>query len=345
MSMIDLRSDTITQPTPEMRAIMADAPVGDDVYGEDPSVNALEEKAAELLGKESALFTASGTMGNLIALLSHTRAGEEIILDANAHIYYYEAGGLSRLGGLTPRLIYSEKGMIRLDELVDAVRPEDVHFPRPSLFCLENTHNRAGGLVLPLEETVAVTGKARELGLKTHLDGARLFNAAAALELPVADLADPFDSVMCCLSKGLAAPVGSILAGSREFIAEARRVRKVVGGGMRQAGVIAAAGLWALEHMTKRLPEDHIRAQRLAAGLSEAVPFLHIAQEVQTNMFYFDLEHNQWNASRLVEAWADKGILASAVGGKTIRLVTHWQVDDAAVQTVIDETRRILASA
>lgn len=341
MKTIDLRSDTVTKPTPAMRQAMAEAAVGDDVYGEDPTVKRLEETAAQLLGKEAGLLVSSGTMGNLVALLAHTRPGDEVILDANAHIYFYEAGGLARIAGLIPRLIETADGCITPEQLDQAVRPWDIHFPPASLFCLENTHNRAGGVVLPQEAVDAVVSRAKELGLKAHLDGARLMNAAVYQGLPPARLAQPFDSVMLCLSKGLAAPVGSVLVGSREFIDRARRARKLLGGGMRQAGVLAAAGLIALTEMPARLKEDHARARRLGEGL-KSIPGLQVVGEVQTNIVILEVRASQWDSARLVKAWRDEGILANAVSPRRIRLVTHYQISDAHVEAVIDATGRIM---
>ena len=236
MRTVDLRSDTVTQPTPRMRELMSKAVVGDDVYQEDPTVNQLEAYGAELVGKEAALFVASGTMGNLVALMTHTHPGEEVILEAEAHIYYYEVGGLCRIAGLVPHLLPGEGGIFTPEQLKKALRPANIHYPKTTLLCLENTHNRAGGRVLPQGQVEEIAEIAKEAGLKLHLDGARIFNAAAASGIDVKTLAAPFDSVMFCLSKGLAAPAGSLLAGSAEFIARARKNRKILGGGMRQAG-------------------------------------------------------------------------------------------------------------
>ncbi|HHY38241.1 MAG TPA: low specificity L-threonine aldolase, partial [Clostridia bacterium] len=254
--MIDLRSDTVTRPTPEMRRAMAEAEVGDDVYGEDPSVRQLEEIAAETMGKEAALFVASGTMGNQVALMAHTRRQDEVLLEAESHIFFYEAGGMAVLSGLMPFPIRTEDGILRPTDLERALRPSDIHFPKPSLVCLENTHNRHGGRVAGVEEIKKTCDFAHAHGLKVHLDGARIFNAAVALGVNVKSLVKDVDSVMFCLSKGLCAPVGSMLAGTRDFIEEARRCRKLLGGGMRQAGVLAAAGIVALKTMVDRLAED-----------------------------------------------------------------------------------------
>lgn len=338
MRKIDLRSDTVTQPTPRMRELISQAPVGDDVYGEDPTINKLEAYGAELMGKEAALFVASGTMGNLVALLSHTHPGEEVILEAEAHIYYYEVGGLCRVAGLVPLPLPGEGGIFTGDQLKMALRPANIHYPKTTLVCLENTHNRAGGRVLPQDQVEEIAAIAKAAGLKLHLDGARIFNAAAASGVDVKTLAAPFDSVMFCLSKGLAAPVGSLLAGSAEFIARARKMRKLLGGGMRQAGILAAAGMESLEVMTKRLGEDHQRAKHLADGLG-SIPGLRIANPVETNIIMLDITDPRVTAEWLVQAWSEAGILAIARSQHGIRLVTHYQINDADVAYVIDVTR------
>ena len=264
-AIIDLRSDTVTLPTPAMRQAMADAEVGDDVFGEDPTVNRLEERAAELLGKEAALFTASGTMSNLLAVLTHTQRGDEVLLGSEAHIFWSEVGGAATLVGVQPRTLPNRPDGTLDPTLVEAaIRRPDVHHPQTGLLCLENTHNRCGGGVMTVEETATLSEVAHDRGIPVHLDGARLFNAAVALERPAKDLTAPVDSVCFCLSKGLGAPVGSLLGGSREFVDRARKYRKMVGGGMRQAGVIAAAGLVALTTMIDRMAEDHANARRLA---------------------------------------------------------------------------------
>lgn len=338
MRIIDLRSDTVTQPTEEMREAMARAEVGDDVYREDPTVRQLEAYAAELLGKEAALFVSSGTMGNLVSLLSHTRPGDEVILEENSHIYYYEVGGLAMVAGLTPRLITSRNGLFSLNQLQEALRPENIHFPATSLVCLENTHNRAGGKVLPQGEVLEVAKLARERGLKLHLDGARLFNAACASHKSARVLAEPFDSVMFCLSKGLAAPVGSMVVGSLEFIERARKFRKMLGGGLRQAGVLAAAGLYALQFMTDRLKDDHARATWLSQGLG-AIEGLQIISPPETNMVMVEVNTPSFDVVQLLQAWRDQGILASSVSVSRIRLVTHYQITDGDIETVIAITK------
>jgi threonine aldolase len=320
---------------------MRQAPVGDDVYQEDPTVNKLEAEAAALVGKEAALFVSSGTMGNLLALMSHTQPGEEVILEADSHIYCYEVGGISRIAGLIPRPITGLGGIFTSKQLKQALRPENIHYPRTTLLCLENTHNRSGGQVLPQDQVVEVAEAARNAGLKLHLDGARIFNAAVASNTPVQILTAPFDSVMFCLSKGLAAPVGSILAGSTNFIARARKFRKMLGGGMRQAGILAAAGLESLDVMTKRLAEDHRRAERLAEGLS-AVPGLKVANPVHTNIVMLDITCPELTAACLVSAWAEAGIITAANSKYGMRLVTHYQITDEDVEYVIEATRTII---
>lgn len=341
MRKIDLRSDTVTHPTERMRELMSQASVGDDVYQEDPTVNQLESEAAALLGKEAALFISSGTMGNLLALMSHTQPGDEVVLEAESHIYHYEVGGISRIAGLIPRVIPGKRGMFTAEELRQTLRPADIHYPQTSLVCLENTHNRSGGQVLPQKEVIRVADTAREAGLKLHLDGARIFNAAAASGVPVQNLAEPFDSVMFCLSKGLAAPVGSVLVGSEEFIARARKFRKMLGGGMRQAGILAAAGLESIHVMTKRLADDHRRAQRLADGLS-ALPGFRTAAEVQTNIVMLDITNPDLTAQQLVKFWAEADIVAVPRSEYGVRLVTHYQITDNDIDYVISETKKIV---
>ena len=270
MREVDLRSDTVTHPSPEMRRAMYEAELGDDVYGEDPTLNALEAKAAERLGKEAAVFVASGTMGNLVSVLSHAQRGDEIILGNKAHIFRSEAGGASALGGVSFHTIPNDsRGMLDLDDIQAAVRPNDPHMPRTALVCLENTQNMCGGATLTQDDMKAVADVAHANGIPVHVDGARIFNAAVSLEAPVSELVKDVDSLTFCLSKGLSCPIGSIIVGSEDYIMEARRWRKMVGGSMRQVGVIAAAGLVALDSMVERLAEDHSNARKLANGLAE----------------------------------------------------------------------------
>jgi len=336
MDPIDLRSDTVTKPTPEMREAMAEAEVGDDVYGEDPTVNRLQELAAEITGKEAALFVASGTMGNLTSVLAHCERGDEVIVGDRSHTFLYEAGGSYVLGGLHSRQLPNQAdGSIALEDIRAAIRPDDAHFPTSRLICLENTHNRCGGAFQSIEYTTQVANLARERGLKVHLDGARLFNAAAAVGSPASALAAPVDSLTFCLSKGLCAPVGSLVCGSRELIRRVHRIRKMVGGGMRQAGVLAAAGIVALEKMTLRLREDHRRARRLAGSL-RGNPRLSLASEdPPTNMVYARLADGvPQSAPEVAAQLKSLGVLVGVVGDREFRLVTHYWIDDAAVATV-----------
>ncbi len=336
---IDLRSDTVTLPTEQMLRAMATAELGDDVYGEDPTVRRLEEVAAQRAGKEAALFVPTGTMGNAVAVLTHTRRGQEIIVGVDAHIYDAEAGGLAVLAGLLARPLECPCGRLEPAVVEAALRPDDVHFARTGLLCLENPHNAAGGVAVPATEIRATAEVARRNGLPVHLDAARLFNAAVALGVDPVELTAPADSVMFCLSKGLCAPVGSLLAGTAEFIAEARRNRKMLGGGMRQAGVLAAAGLVALETMVDRLAEDHANAQALAQGLAE-LPGLEVdAESVQTNMVYVGT--GLAPAAGLVEALKARGVLINAVGAGRVRFVTHKDVDREAVARVLTAASEI----
>lgn len=348
MKMIDFRSDTVTWPTPEMREAMANAPVGDDVYGEDPTVNELEAEAAAMLGKEAGLFVSSGTMGNLTATLTHCGRGEELIVGREAHIFRYEAGGSAALGGIHPHILdVQPDGTLKLEAIQRAIRANDPHFPRTKLICLENTQGTVGGIPITAEYTEQVGEIARQNNLKLHIDGARLFNAATALNTSAATLVAPADSVSICLSKGLCAPVGSVLVGSKAFIAEARRTRKALGGGMRQAGILAAAGLIALREMTKRLGDDHANAKLLAEGLA-TIPCTQIdLSAVQSNMIFFDLHPN---ASLTPEAFSarlkdDYNILIRPYPGYTsrFRAVTHYWITRDHVQHTIEAIRTILS--
>ncbi len=340
---IDLRSDTVTLPTPAMYAAMAAAPLGDDVMGEDPTVQRLEEAAAARLGKEAALFVPTGTMANLAAVLAHTRRGDEVILEAEAHIFYYEAAGLSVAGGLMPRPLRGHQGALDPADVAAAIRPDDVHFPRTGLVCLENTHNRAGGTVISLEQTRAVCAVAHAAGLPVHVDGARIFNAALALGVDAATLVADVDSVSFCLSKGLSAPVGSLIVGRREFIGRARRARKMLGGGMRPAGVIAAAGLVALEQMVERLAEDHANARRLGERLA-ALPGVAVdLATVQTNMVRFSVEPSGLEAAEFVARLRACGVLCGARDRWTIRLVTHRHISAADVDAAAEAIAAVAA--
>jgi len=337
MDYIDLRSDTVTMPTPEMREAMAKAEVGDDVYGEDATVNRLQEMAAEMTGHEAGLFVASGTMGNLSAVLAHCQRGDEVILGKEAHTYRYEAGGISVLGGVhSCQLPNQPDGSLALGDIEGAIRADDPHQPVTRLIALENTHNRCGGTVQSVEYTRQVVEFAHKRGLKIHLDGARVFNAAAALSVPVSELTSPVDSVTFCLSKGLSAPVGSVLCGSTEFIKKAHRVRKMLGGGMRQAGILAAAGIVALEKMVPRLGDDHVRAQKLAEGLSEMRGLVLDAGTPATNMIFMNLsEELDLSASDVADKLKNYGVLAGVSGARRFRLVTHYWIGDEDVNKVI----------
>jgi len=344
MKIIDLRSDTVTRPTPEMREAMYRAEVGDDVFGDDPTVNRLEEVAAERLDKEAALFVASGTMGNLVALLTHCGRGDEVIVGDRSHTYLFEQGGMAALGGITPRPIPNQPdGTLRCEEIESAIRDDNVHYPRTRLICLENTHNMCNGTPLTADYTAHVARLARQHSLALHLDGARIFNAAVALEVDVKTLVRDVDSVMFCLSKGLCAPVGSLLCGSADFIAEARRARKVVGGGMRQAGILAAAGLVALEQMTERLADDHRRAKRLAEGIAE-IPTFEVAP-VHSNIVYFQLsEEARQRPEEITAGLEARGIWLLGRELGRFRAVTHYWISDEDIETTIAAMREIAAA-
>jgi threonine aldolase len=339
---IDLRSDTVTHPTPEMREAMYRAEVGDDVFGEDPTVNKLEEIAAERVGKEAALFVASGTMGNLVSLLTHCGRGDEAIVGDRSHTYLFEQGGMAALGGITPRPTPNQPdGTLRLEDIEGAIRGDNVHFPRTRLVCLENTHNVCNGTPLTAEYTAQVARLAHDRGLRVHLDGARVFNAAAALEIDVRDLVREVDSVMFCLSKGLCVPVGSLVCGSADFIAEARRARKIVGGGMRQAGILAAAGVVAMERMTDRLAEDHARAKRLAEGLAE-IPGVEVAP-ASSNILYFRLtEEASKTPEDVVAGLAQRGILLMGREQGRFRAVTHYWISNEDIERTIQATQEVM---
>ena len=343
---IDMRSDTVTVPTPAMRAAMANAEVGDDVYGEDPTINRLEELSAHMMGKEAGLFVPSGTMGNLTAVLTHCTRGDEAIMGHLGHTFLFEAGGVAALGGVMPHTIPNQPdGSLKLEDIQDAVRSEDVHYPPSRLVILENTHNRAGGTVLGVDYTAQVAEVAHRNGLKLHIDGARIFNAAAALGIEAEALVKDADSVTFCLSKALCAPVGSVLCGSGEFIHRARKLRKQLGGGMRQAGILAAAGIVALQEMVPLLPDDHRRAHLLAQGL-KSVPSLVVETDPpQTNMVFTRLDDSSpLTGSELVMLAAEKGLRFGLVGERRFRLVLHHWIDDAAVAKAVDVLNSILNS-
>ncbi len=343
MQYTDLRSDTVTKPTPEMREAMAEAEVGDDVYMDDPTVNALQVKAASMLGKEDSLFVPSGTMGNLLALLVHCQRGDEVIVGDKSHIYLNEAGGMSALGGIHPHPIKNQAdGTLALEDIRASIQTEDVHHTITRLICIENTQNVCGGIPLTAEYTAQVGKLAKENNLSFHIDGARIFNAAAALNVDVKDLTNPADSVMFCLSKGLVAPVGSMLVGTKKFINRARHLRKMLGGGMRQVGVLAAAGMISLEKMTGRLGQDHVRAKNLFEGLKQ-VTGLKLDARSASNMIYFDLaDRIILTENQIIEEMKKYDVLVDWAGPRRFRLVTHFWVDDAGVEKAIKGFSEVL---
>ena len=344
MTTIDLRSDTVTLPSPAMHRAMSEAALGDDVYGEDPTVNRLEQLAAERTGKEAALFVTSGTMGNLCALLAHCGRGDEVLLGDECHIYNYEAGGASVLGGVAYHpILTSPDGTLPIELLANATRPAyDSHQALTKLICLENTHNRCGGVVLPLGYLAEVASFAHERGMQVHLDGARVFNAAVASGRDVREITQHVDSVQFCLSKGLSAPVGSLLCGTSDVIARARRVRKMVGGGMRQAGVIAAAGIVALDEMIDRLAEDHANARILAEGLASFPQLGLDLATVQTDIVIFDLLDERYTPASFTKALAAQGVLMGAFGGRKIRAITHYGISSSDIEQTLEAVRAVL---
>ena len=346
MGTIDLRSDTVTLPTPAMREAVYRAELGDDVFGEDPTTNRLEEMAAERMGKEAALLVASGTMGNLVCTLTHCRRGEEVILGDRSHTFLFEAGGMSTLGGIHPHTLSNQPdGTMRLEDIEGAIRGNNVHFPRTRLICLENTHNRCYGSALRSEYIDSVSALAKEHGLSIHLDGARIFNAAVALGIDVKELTANVDSLSFCLSKGLSAPVGSVVCGSSEFIAEARRARKVLGGGMRQAGVIAAAGITALQEMVDRLAEDHENARRLAEGVAGIGGLSIEPTKVQTNIIYFELDEERMTPTELVTELNKTGVKLLAVGPRRLRAVTHYGISTEDIDLTVKALGEVMKAA
>ncbi|MFN0124929.1 MAG: low-specificity L-threonine aldolase [Blastocatellia bacterium] len=340
--MIDLRSDTVTRPTPAMRRAMMDAEVGDDVYGEDPTVNRLQEQTAELLGREAALFVPTGSMGNQICVKLHTRPGTEVVLEERSHIYNYEMGGAAVFSGVTFRPVRGENGLLTRDLVAAAIHHQGPYYVTPtSLVTLENTHNMGGGATMSLDAMRDICEYTRGLGLRTHLDGARIFNAALALKTTPAEIARPFDSVMFCLSKGLGAPVGSMIVGSRDFIEEAKSWRKRMGGGMRQVGVLAAAGLIALRETPARLPEDHANARRLAMGLAEIPGIVIDPESVPTNIVIFDIAGTGMTTAQMTVALRENGILANGINARDMRMVTHYDVTRADIEKALDVIRRL----
>lgn len=343
-NVIDLRSDTVTKPTEAMRAAMAAADVGDDVYGEDPTVNRLEQRAAQVFGREAAIFVPTGTMGNQIAIRLHTQHGQEVICEARSHILDWEMAMVSAFSGCVPRTVQGERGVLSWESIRRAIAPKIYYRAPTGMIALENTHNMAGGTVTRLEVFEEVWEGARDAKLPVHLDGARVFNAATALGVDVAKLTRGFDTVMFCLSKGLGAPVGSMLVGSREVIDKARVFRKALGGGMRQAGVLAAAGLIALEEMPKRLGEDHANAQLLAQAIARCDTAEVDPAEVETNIVIFTLR-NEGDASALVRSLRESGVLASAIGPHAVRLVTHYDVSREDCEHAASVLEQLLCGA
>jgi threonine aldolase len=338
---IDLRSDTVTRPTPAMREAMARAEVGDDVMGEDPTVNALQERTAALLGKEAALFVPTGTMANQIAIGVHAGPGDELICDATAHIYVWEGGGIARLWGATPRTIEGEHGLIRPAQLAGKIQPDDGHYTRTRLVCLENTHNRGGGRVQPLAQVAEISSWARSNGLAMHLDGARLMNAVVASGVSAATWAIHFDTVSICFSKGLGAPVGSAVAGTTEAMRKAHRLRKVLGGGMRQAGVIAAAALHALDHHVDRLADDHANARVIAHAVEETEGLRLESGPVETNLVWIEVSPSLGTAQEVASRLRDGGVLVSALGPQVLRACTHLDVSHEQAETAAGRIREL----
>jgi len=337
MNVVDLRSDTVTRPTPAMRRFMMEAEVGDDVYGDDPTVHALERRVAELTGKDAALFVPSGTMGNQIAVNGHVRPGEEVLLERESHIFLYEQGGIAANSGALAHIVGGERGVLPADALENALREDDEHVARLRLVCAENTHNRAGGAIVPLERLRALADAARARGVRVHLDGARLWNASVATGIPIREWASAADSVMMCFSKGLGAPIGSILVGDATLMHEARRTRKRWGGGMRQVGLLAAAALYALDHHLARLAEDHVRARTLADGFRTA-PGVRVA-EPDTNIVIVELVDPALDPDAVVAGLETRGVWMTTFGRGRLRAITHLDVDDAGLARAVDAFR------
>ena len=344
MDMIDLRSDTVTHPTPAMREAMARAEVGDDVYGEDPTVNRLQEMGAKLMGMEAGLFVPSGTMGNLAALLTHCGRGDEVILGDKAHTFLYEAGGISALGGIHSHQIPNQpNGTLALDDIQAAIRPADIHQPPTRLVAIENTHNRCGGVALTVKYTQEIGTLAKEKGLLLHLDGARIFNAAVSEGVAAHELVGLADSVTFCISKALCAPIGSVLCGSKKFILRALRTRKQLGGGMRQAGILAAAGIVALETMVDRLAEDHARARNLARGLANVKGLALDPGTPYTNMIFCSLREDvPIDAYQTAAELKKMGVLVGVVGSKRFRIVVHYWINDQAIPQTVEAFKSIV---
>ena len=339
---IDLRSDTVTKPTPAMRKAIAGAEVGDDVYGEDPTVNALQEKVARLLGKEASLFVPTGTMANQLSIKSHTQPGDEVIIEATSHAYNYEGGGTAALSGAQFYCLNGDRGIMDASQVESAIRPLDPHHPVTRLICIENTHNRGGGSVYPIEKIRAISHVAKSRELLVHLDGARLWNASVATGIKLHEYAQYADSVSVCLSKGLGAPVGSMVAGSKSFIARVHRFRKMFGGGMRQAGILASAGIYAIDHHFDRLKEDHEHAKRLALGLKDIRGISIIPEHVETNIIIFEVTATGKTAVQLKNDMKKEGVLIHAMSPTQVRLLTHLDVTREDIDTALRAFKRVL---
>jgi len=341
-TVIDLRSDTVTKPSSEMRRAMAEAEVGDDVFIEDPTINRLQERAAAVFGREAGLFVPSGSMGNLTCILAQTRPGQELICEESGHVYNYEMASMSAIAGVLPRVVSGEDGILSWDTVSKAIRPKIYYRPQTALLALENTHNMAGGTVYPTKLAEEICDKAHDNGVRVHLDGARIFNAATYLGEDVADMTKKFDSVQFCLSKGLGAPVGSMIVGTREFVERCRSIRKMLGGGMRQAGVLAAAGLIALEKGPKRLQIDHDNARVLATALAVIPGITLDPKKVQTNIVIFDLKKSGWSSANFLQALAKRNVLAIPVDNEKVRMVTHLDVDRSGIEKAAVAVREVL---
>ena len=341
-TVIDLRSDTVTKPSPEMRRAMAEAEVGDDVFIEDPTINKLQERAAAVFGREAGLFVPSGSMGNLTCILAQTRPGQEVICEESGHVYNYEMASMSAIAGVLPRIVTGEDGILSWDTVSKAIRPKIYYRPQTALVALENTHNMAGGTVYPTKLAEEICDKAHDMGVRVHLDGARVFNAATYLGEDVAQMTRKFDSIQFCLSKGLGAPVGSMIVGTREFIERCRSIRKMLGGGMRQAGVLAAAGLIALEKGPKRLQIDHDNAKVLANELASIRGITLDPKKVLTNIVIYDLKKSGWSSANFLQALAKRNVLAIPVDSDKVRMVTHLDVDRDAVAKAAVAVREVI---
>jgi threonine aldolase len=339
---IDLRSDTVTRPTPAMRKMMAEAEVGDDVFGEDPTVNVLQEKVAHLLGKEAALFVPSGTMANQLSIKSHTQPGDEVIIEASSHPYNFEGGAGAALSGIQFQCLKGVRGIFDASQVEEAIRPADHHFPVTKLVCLENTHNRGGGSIYPVEKMADIYRLAKSKGLLVHLDGARLWNASVATGMKPIEYAQWADSVSVCLSKGLGAPIGSLAAGSKLFIDRVHRFRKMFGGGMRQVGIIAAAGIYALDYHFERLKDDHQNAKRLAVGLKEFKGVSIDPKHVDTNIVIFDVSNTGMTGSQVAESMKQERVLIHVIGRTQIRLVTHLDVSSEDIEITLKAFEKLL---